>query len=185
MFKYVGDALLAFFVMSDGNMYLPCSNAVNCARAIIRVIQEGINPILNEYAYPEMAVHIGVDIGENMVVQYGWSTNAYTIIHGNTTKRNYTNSNGHNEERKVDARDDGGDTIIRKPHLDILGYTISIAAKMTGFSGPNQIIIGQSVYEILDSVNRNRFIKVNVKSEDWNYINPTTGTVYDIYSSTS
>jgi adenylate cyclase len=68
IFKYVGDAILAFFFVSDNNLYLPCSNAVNCARTMIRVMQDGINPILNEYDYPEMGVRVGIDIGENVVV---------------------------------------------------------------------------------------------------------------------
>jgi adenylate cyclase len=86
VFKYVGDALLAFFYLNDNNLYLPCSNAVNCARTMTRVMQDGIDPILNEYDYPEMGIRIGIDIGENVIVQYGWSTNSYALIeeiHGN------------------------------------------------------------------------------------------------------
>jgi adenylate cyclase len=45
---------------------------VNYAYAMIRVIQEGINPILNQYDYSEMRVRVGIDVGENAVVQYGW-----------------------------------------------------------------------------------------------------------------
>ena len=45
---------------------------MNCAYAMIRVIQEGINPILNQYDYSEMRVRVGIDVGENAVVQYGW-----------------------------------------------------------------------------------------------------------------
>jgi hypothetical protein len=54
---------------------------------------------------------------------------------------------------------------------------------MTGFTAPNQITIGQSVYEILDSVNKNKFKKVNISKDDWNYANPSTGNVYNIYGS--
>jgi class 3 adenylate cyclase len=35
------------------------------------VIQNGINPILNQYDYPEVVVKIGIDEGENVIVQYG------------------------------------------------------------------------------------------------------------------
>ena len=79
VFKYVRDALLAFFFLSDNNLYLPCNNAVNCARTMIKVMQDGINPILNDIDYPEMGVRVGIDAGENVVVQYGWSTNSYAI----------------------------------------------------------------------------------------------------------
>ena len=46
--KYVGDAIMAFFLAND-DKYLPCVNAVNCARSMIRIMREGINPILNQY----------------------------------------------------------------------------------------------------------------------------------------
>ncbi|MGH9976463.1 MAG: adenylate/guanylate cyclase domain-containing protein [Nitrososphaeraceae archaeon] len=191
VFKYVGDAILAFFFLSDNNLYLPCSNAVNCARNMSRVMQDGINPILNENDYPEMGVRVGIDIGENVVVQYGWSTNSYSLI-------------GENHNNEIDIHNDKGaqyyienkefvssitdnsvttktNRIVRKPHLDILGYTTSIAAKMTGFATPNQILIGQSVYETLDPVNKSKFKKVNISKDNWDYINPSTGKVYDMY----
>jgi adenylate cyclase len=38
---------------------------------MIKIMREGLNPILNEYDYPEMGVRIGIDVGENIVVQYG------------------------------------------------------------------------------------------------------------------
>src|SRR5919206_779345 len=63
--KYIGDAILAFFITnSDGikddgsqkqQLYLPCVNAINCARSMIKVIENGIDPILNQYDYPEMS----------------------------------------------------------------------------------------------------------------------------------
>ena len=71
--------------------------------------------------------------------------------------------------------------MVKKPNLDVLGYTTSITAKMTGFATPNQIMIGQSVYETLDSVNKSKFEKVNISKDDWDYINSSTGKVYDIY----
>jgi hypothetical protein len=161
---------------------------------MIRVMQDGINPILNENDYPEMGVRVGIDVGENVVVQYGWSTNSYTL-----GEENYDNgTDSHNDKDALSYIDnkeivrsiitDNSDRIktnrvIRKPHLDILGYTTSITAKMTGFATPNQIMIGQSVYEILDPVNKNKFRKVKIGKDDWDYISSSTGNVYEIYSS--
>lgn len=193
VFKYVGDAILAFFFLNDNNLYLPCSNAVNCARTMIRVMQDGINPILNDNDYPEMGIRVGIDAGENVVVQYGWSTNSYTLIEDKSV--NETDSrNGENTQCYIDTKRvisstlDNSDSIktnriVRKPHLDILGYTTSIAAKMTGIMTPNQIVIGESVYEFLDPVNKSKFKRVDISKHDWDYINPSTGKVYSIYSS--
>jgi adenylate cyclase len=127
--KFIGDAILAFFPVKLDDIYLPCINAVNCAYSMIKIMDEGLNPILNEYDYPEMGVRIGIDVGENIVVQYGWSNRTYTTM---------------KSKQKI----------FKKPHLDVLGYTNSIAAKMTAFAKPDQIIIGQSVYDVLGHSSR-------------------------------
>jgi adenylate cyclase len=154
--KYVGDAVLAFFPVSSHDQYLPCINAVNCARSMIKIMREGMNPILNEYGYQEIGVRVGVDLGENIVAQYDLGTRTPTI-----------------KDKQI----------IKKPHLDILGYTISIATKMTRFAKPNQIIIGQFVYEVLDDVQKSTFKALPVSSDVWSYVSNNTGDIYNLYSS--
>lgn len=68
--KFVGDAVIGYFV-GDGKGLLSADNAVSCARSMISVIQKGINPILNQYDYPDLMVKVGVDFGQNIVVRYG------------------------------------------------------------------------------------------------------------------
>jgi len=68
--KFVGDAVIGYFV-AEGNGLLAADNAVNCAKSMISVIQKGINPILNQYDYPDLMVKVGVDFGQNIVVRYG------------------------------------------------------------------------------------------------------------------
>ena len=68
--KFVGDAVIGYFI-AEGNGLLAADNAVNCAKSMITVIQKGINPILNQYDYPDLMVKIGVDFGQNIVVRYG------------------------------------------------------------------------------------------------------------------
>jgi class 3 adenylate cyclase len=148
--KYVGDAILAFFV-AEGDQYPPSINAVNCARAMIRIIREGINPILNQYDYPEMSVRVGIDIGENVVVQYGWNT------------------------QTIEGRQ------FRWPYYDILGYTINVAAKMTTVAKPDQIVIGQMVYDLLDDRQKSSFSQIQVSPEIWSYMSDQTGKVYRLY----
>jgi adenylate cyclase len=69
--KYVGDAVIAFFP-SNFNKYLACDRSFECAKSIINVIKYGINPVLQKMAYPELSVKIGMDEGENVIVQYGY-----------------------------------------------------------------------------------------------------------------
>ncbi len=79
--KYVGDAVIAFFP-SDYNKLLACDKAVQCAKSMITVIKNGINPILNQYDYPELSVKIGIDEGENVIVQYGHDKSSLIDILG-------------------------------------------------------------------------------------------------------
>jgi adenylate cyclase len=148
--KYVGDAILAFFLAND-DKYLPCVNAVNCARSMIRIIREGINPILNQYDYAEMNVRIGIDLGENVVVQYGWDT--------------------FNVEGKK----------LKRPHFDILGYTINIATKMTTLAKPDQIVIGQIVYDFLDDRQKSTFHRLQISPDVWSYMSDYSGGIYPLY----
>jgi class 3 adenylate cyclase len=67
--KFVGDAVIGYFVSDERG--LAANNAVQCAKSMISVIQKGINPILNQYDYPDLMVKIGVDFGQNIVVRYG------------------------------------------------------------------------------------------------------------------
>jgi len=148
--KYVGDAILAFFLACD-DPYLPCVNAVNCARSMIKIIRQGINPILNQYDYPEMNVRVGIDLGENVVVQYGWDT--FTV----DGKR------------------------LRIPHFDILGYTINITTKMTTIAKPDQIVIGQMVYDGLDDRQKVTFHPIQISHEIWNYVSDYSHGIYPLY----
>jgi len=158
--KYVGDSVLAFFPVNLEDKYLPCANAVNCARSMIKIMREGLNPILSEYDYPEMGVRVGIDVGENVVVQYG----------GDSSSR-------------LSAGQDKRD-VLKKPHFDILGYTISIAAKMTTFAKDNQIIIGQFVYDILEDSQKSSFKVLRIEPDVWNYVSNNTGDIYSLYGST-
>ena len=158
--KYIGDAILAFFTLSIiDEIYLPCINAVNCARSVIKIIQNGINPILDQNGYPEMSVRIGIDVGDqNAVLQYGWD-----IIH--------TLDNSKHEQ------------IMKRPHYDIMGYTVSVVVKMTGLAKPNRFVVGQLVYDALDEKQKLAFKVLNVGSDIWSYVGSRTGVTYSVYSS--
>ena len=59
--KFVGDAVIGYFVSDQDDIYGTgaADDAVNCAKSMISVIQKGINPILNQYDYPDLMVKIG------------------------------------------------------------------------------------------------------------------------------
>ena len=68
--KFVGDAVIGYFV-AEALPLLAADNAVNCAKAMLDVVEKGMNPILNQYDYPELKIKIGMDFGKNIIVRYG------------------------------------------------------------------------------------------------------------------
>ena len=140
--KFVGDAVIGYFVAQESPL-VAADNAVNCARSMISVIERGINPILNEYDYPDLRVKIGMDFGENTIVRYG------------------------------------GDE--SNSHVDILGPGMSIAAKITSLAKPNQILVGEDVYEKLHPTIKQSFKEVEGLGQ-WNYRDRETGKIYRVYA---
>lgn len=169
--KYIGDAVLAFFVIGDTtddeennankagkpkdghNSFhlLQYSNAIDCAYTMIKVIQEGIDPILNQYDYPELKVRIGMDFGEVAVVQYGMDI------------------------------EEIGKTVVKKPRLDLIGYTVGMAVKMTSLAKPDHIVIGQKLLDKLDDKQKYIFKQLPENLDIWDYSNEATGKIYNLY----
>jgi len=143
--------------MSEDNYFLSCINAIDCGRSMVRIILQGMNPILNQFDYPELGVRIGIDLGENAIIQYGFD------IH------------------KCDH-----DKLVKEPHYDILGHTINMAVKMTSLASPNRIVIGQSVYrKLTDKKQRSKFKILKVRPSSWTYVDESSGKMYSLFSDIS
>jgi adenylate cyclase len=140
--KYVGDAVIAFFPASY-NKLLACDRAVQCAKSMLTVVKNGINPILNQYDYPELNVKIGMDEGENVIVQYGHDQSSL---------------------------------------IDILGYCMNIAAKITSMTWPNRISIGEDVYKMLHPSIQAKFREMKLNADEWKYTDRETGKLYKVYT---
>ncbi len=68
---------------------------------------------------------------------------------------------------------------IDRSHIDIVGSSISMAAKMIPLAKTWQIMIGQSMYENLDS--KQNLIEMNVDPTRWTYIDEKTESSYKLY----
>ena len=68
--KFVGDSVIGYFI-AEALPLVAADNAVNCAKAMVNVVEKGMNPILNQYDYPELKIKIGMDYGKNIIVRYG------------------------------------------------------------------------------------------------------------------
>ncbi|HKU84559.1 MAG TPA: DUF892 family protein [Candidatus Nitrosocosmicus sp.] len=73
--KYAGDAVICFFPsrVDDHNKYFSSGTAVESGKLMINSIKEEVNSFLHKiYKYPELSVKIGIDAGENAIVQFGY-----------------------------------------------------------------------------------------------------------------
>jgi len=140
--KFVGDAVIGYFV-AEGNALLAADNAVNCAKSMISIIQKGINPILNQYDYPDLMVKIGVDFGQNIIIRYGAD--------------------------------------IEHSHVDLMGPALNIASKIQNMAKPNQILIGNDVFQRIHPAVQNEFVQIVWKKDEWKYRSRTTGEIYNVY----
>jgi adenylate cyclase len=143
--KYVGDAVIACFP-SGFNKYLSCDTAFQCAKSMINIIENGINPIFEKDKdnYPKLAVKIGIDEGENLAIQYGYDKSA---------------------------------------PIDLIGYPMNVAAKMTSLTGPNKITVGNNVYKLLHPSLQPEFQEMQMKEgTEWKYIDLETNLPYKVYT---
>ena len=140
--KFVGDAVIGYFIHTS--VLIAADNAVSCAQRMIQIMEQGVNPILNNYDYPDLLLHIGLDYGDNMIVRYGSDK--------------------------------------EKSHVDILGPTMNIAAKIQSMAKPQQILIGQDVYEKIHPSVQKNFKKESWSESEWKYNDRKTGKPYTVYS---
>ena len=139
--KFVGDAVIGYFMHTS--VLIAADNAVSCAQRMIQIMNQGVNPILNNYDYPDLLLHIGLDYGDNMIVRYGSDK--------------------------------------EKSHVDILGPTMNIAAKIQSMAKPQQILIGQDVYDKIHPSLQEKFKKESWSKNEWKYNDKRTGEPYPVY----
>ena len=139
--KYVGDAIISFFPCGF-NKYLISDKSVQCAKSMINVIKNGINPILTKHDYPELSVKIGIDEGEDVVVQYGYDKSSL---------------------------------------IDILGYSMNVAAKITSLTAANKISVGNVVYKLLHPTIQAKFELLSI-DQGWKYVDRETGELYKVFT---
>ena len=140
--KYVGDAVIVYFPIIDNNFSLASNDAISCAMNMVLIVEQGINPVLEEFGFPKLQIKIGIDSGENAIVEYAFS--------------------------------------IKSSHVDIIGYPMNIAAKITSLAKPNHISIGINTYRRLDSRVEQRLRKLGMENVE--YIDYQTGDAYSILS---
>jgi adenylate cyclase len=144
--KYAGDGVISFFPCraNKKNKYDASSISVECGKSMINAVKEEINVILHKiYKYPELFPKVGIDAGENAIVQFGYE---------------------------------------QLSPIDILGYSMNVASKITSLTGANKVSIGENVYNSLDRKLQREFHELSISDGRWKYINYGTDKPYKVYT---
>ena len=143
--KYAGDAVISFFPdrVNNEDKYLASDTSVECGKSMINVIRETNGMLNKKFGYPELFTKIGIDAGENAIVQYGYDQDS---------------------------------------PIDILGYSMNIASKITSLTGANKVSIGENVYKSLDPNTQSQFREILLPDNRWKYINYGTDRSYKVYT---
>ena len=140
--KFVGDAVLAYFYDKDKSLQI-ADSIFHCAQTMLDVINESLNPALEDDKFPKLQIKVTVDFGNCSIVRYGSDKN--------------------------------------RSHIDLIGLTLNLASKMQSIAKPNQIIIGESVYDKLSSKTKKSFKKKKTNSKNWKFNQLKTKKHYLIY----
>ena len=145
-YVFAGDGVISFFPcrLNKKDKYDASSISVECGKSIINAVKEEINEILHKiYRYPELFPKIGIDAGENAIVQFGYE---------------------------------------QLSPIDILGYSMNVASKITSLTGANKVSIGENVYNSLDRKLQREFQELSISEGRWKYINYGTDKPYKVYT---
>lgn len=139
--KFMGDAVIGYFLATE-NSLLAADHAVSCAKSMVRIITQGINPILHNDGYPDLRIKIGMDYGTNVVVRYGQDPD--------------------------------------KSQVDLMGLSMNMASKIQSMAAPNQILVGEEVYQRLHPDTQDEFGPVIWDNRIWMY-QAEDGSLYGVY----
>jgi len=77
---------------------------------------------------------------------------------------------------------------LEKAHIDIIGSSISLASKIVSIAKPNQVLVGESIYNILrssESICKGDFMEIDLDPKKWKYISHSDPeTMYRVYEYT-
>ena len=77
---------------------------------------------------------------------------------------------------------------LEKAHIDIIGSSISMASKIVSIAKPNQVLVGESIYNIVKSstsINNSKFVEIILDPIKWKYLSRSDpDSMYRVYKYT-
>src|SRR5919112_3826873 len=66
--------------------------------------------------------------------------------------------------------------------IDLIGYPMNVAAKMTSLTGPNKISVGSNVYKLLHPSIQTKFHSMTLQENEWKYVDYETNSIYKVFT---
>ena len=66
--------------------------------------------------------------------------------------------------------------------IDLIGYPMNVAAKITSLTGPNKISVGNNVYKLIHPSLQSKFHKMQMKETEWKYVDLENNLPYKVYT---
>ena len=66
--------------------------------------------------------------------------------------------------------------------IDLIGYPMNVAAKITSLTGPNKISAGNNVYKLIHPSLQSKFHKMQIKETEWKYVDLENNLPYKVYT---
>ena len=109
--------------------------------------------IIKEVINPEFKAHKLPEITIRIGLTYGY---ALVVLYGNN---------------------------LEKAHIDIIGSSISLASKVVSIAKPNQVLVGESIYNILrSSESQSNLVEINLDPTKWKYLSRSDPeSMYRVY----
>jgi adenylate cyclase len=70
----------------------------------------------------------------------------------------------------------------KSSQIDLIGYVMNVASKITSITPPNRISVGGTFYSLLHPNSQCDFEEANLEERRWKYIDKHTGNPYRIYT---
>jgi len=70
----------------------------------------------------------------------------------------------------------------RSAPIDLIGYPMNIAAKITSLTAPNKISVGNNVYNLLHPSIQTKFHSMSLQENEWKYVDYETNSIYKVFT---
>jgi adenylate cyclase len=66
--------------------------------------------------------------------------------------------------------------------IDLIGYPMNIAAKITSLTGPNKVSVGYNIFKLLHPSIQPEFHNIPLQGNDWKYVDQESNSLYKVYT---